>query len=146
MPILKTLLIIPLILGTFLTISEACHLEKGNMMLGHRHKSTNGFDAFGENVLASTATTSDCDDYVSFLEREFEFLAEEAAHGQGEHLIALAQFKGCSSQSYGRFNQAIMLRYESLFNGSSHDNPQLLSDKVDSMIAADDVLRANCIQ
>lgn len=146
MRILKIILLIPILSASLWISAQACHLEKDNWMAGHKHSSDNGIFAMTENLTATVSTTTNCDWYTLFLEKEYEFLAEEVAQGQGEHLIALAEFNGCSRESYGTFGKVLKKNHGALFDYSSHENHQLLSRRVNSLIVSDEYLSSQCNQ
>ena len=71
---------------------------------------------------ASTSGTAGCKDWDysqhqrnHYLKTQWTFLAEEAAQGKGEHLIALAQMMGCSGERQTSFMVLMRSHYSVLF-------------------------------
>ena len=78
----------------------ACHEEAsggdGNMwptLRGHNPTSRqSGFLTSFEGTTAFSSTSSSCDAYTSFLELNYDQIAENVAQGQGSYIDALTSF------------------------------------------------------
>jgi len=125
----------------------ACHQEINTPILGHRSKySSNMTTVHTEATSASTSTTSHCDTYTSFIRKGYQFIAEEAAQGQGEHLKVLAQTMGCPAESYPEFAAVLKTQYSTLFAPTPPETPQHFLQQVENVVADRPSLSKACLK
>jgi hypothetical protein len=121
----------------------ACHDDFGTK--GHHTWSKNsGVLQLTELTTISPSTTTWCELYTDFITNEYQYLAEQAAQGQGPHLVSLAQLMGCSSGGYATFAEKTHTYYASLFSSSEPPVPNLFREQLNQMIRSTPVLHQNC--
>ena len=101
----------------------ACHEEDmgGDLgivptLRGHEPSSrVNGLLVITESTTAAISTTTSCDEYTGYLEKNYDQIAENIARGDGIFLEALTFFYGCPRGSKDRFKQLFRENYSVLF-------------------------------
>lgn len=82
------------------------------------------------------------DDYTS---SNYEFLKEEGAQGQGEHLMVLAKLWGCTdTMATVHFASAIQNNYQRLFDKISHPIVDNFNFKLEQILKNEPFLKNNC--
>ena len=150
----KYFLILKLILVIFTIwneISMACH--EGAMggdggiwptLRGHNPSTrSNGLLVFTESSTALSSTTTSCDAYTSFLEKNYDQIAETIARGNGIFLGAIMSFYGCSEVSNDRLEKLLRKNFSKIFN-NRFKNPKLLGLRLESILKSDIEFRKNC--
>ena len=143
----KLFFLMILLIGGFGMEIFACHQgDLGATMKGHYHWSKNfGFTfRYTENSTIFTSITTHCDFYAQFIFHEYQYIAEEAAQGQGDRLMVLARLMGCSRESYPAFAAAIQMDYPSLFYQTSKVQPDLFLEKLKELVALTPTLEQTC--
>ena len=139
------------ILG-FATGSEillACHKEASGgeflpTLRGHNPKSRlSGFLTSFEGTTAFSFTSTKCDEYISFLELNFDKIAENAAQGHGSYLDALTSFWGCPLERKDRFQQLIRENFSELFE-NQEKNGAAFGRRLEIVINRDRIFRNQC--
>jgi len=124
----------------------ACHTEKNDSLSGHKTRySFNMTTVPTEATSASSSTTSHCNSYSNFVRDGYQFIAEEAAQGQGQHLKVLAQAMGCPTESYSEFAAALKTQYRDLFD-PTHPTPQYFLQQVENLVADRPSLSKACVK
>tara|TARA_Y100001970_G_scaffold291886_1_gene430842 strand:+ start:1180 stop:1650 length:471 start_codon:yes stop_codon:yes gene_type:complete len=101
----------------------ACHEESmggelgiGPTLKGHNPSTrVSGLLIFTEAITATTSTTTSCDAYVGYLEKNYDQIEENIAQGEGIFLDAITSFYGCVEESKERFKQLFRENYILLF-------------------------------
>ena len=128
----------------FLKVIIACH-EGDFLTLNKNHHKWGGGAGilqYTESSTISSFTSSSCDLYTAFLEKNFNSLQEETAQSSGFHLNALAIFWGCPKELFSTFNIQLNQNYSILFN--LYTGPQNFKIKVNNIIESNNLLNKNC--
>ena len=125
----------------------ACHQSINDPSLGHKSKfSSNMTTVSTERSFFSTSTTSHCEAYTNFIREGYQFIAEEAAQGQGQHLKVLAQTIGCPAESYPEFAAVLKTQYSVLFDPTHPKTPQYFFQQVENLVADQPSLSKACLK
>ena len=136
----------------FTTGSEylmACHEEASGgqfvpTLRGHNPKSRlSGFLMMFETTTAFSSTSSSCDAYTSFLELNYDQIAENVAQGHGSYLDALTSFWGCPLESKDRFQQLIRQHFSKLFQ-NQEKNGAALGRRLEIVLISDRIIPNQC--
>ena len=131
---------------TAASVASACHEGDFESVYKGHHKwgKSAGLFQFTENSTISVSTTSSCDIYTVFLDREYNFIQEQVAYGDGPHLDALAMITGSKPKVRSEFSQTLRLNYTNLF--SEPRNSHELRDGIEKLIKSNKVLKTSCIR
>ena len=143
----KLLILIVSLMVSFGVEVFACHKgDLGAYQEGHYQwsKNTGGISQVIEGTTVSIHITTDCDFYVQFISQEYDYIAEEAAQGQGEHLLVLAEWVGCPLAIRSKFSTTMQARYASLFAETSREQPDEFLKKLKEMVALTPTLKQTC--
>ena len=110
----KSSILVLILLVVFASKGWACHEEDTNLD-GHKPKTGIGIIVSTEIIVAFSSTTTSCDMYTAYLESNYDWIAENAAAGEGRHLEALVAYRGCSRDSLVQLKSAFKVRFESMF-------------------------------
>ena len=122
----------------------ACH-EEDTGLQGHKSKwSFNGISSATEASFALSSTTTLCDTYTGFLMRNYDQIAEEASKGEGDHLEALALYRGCSRKSFDSFKNTLKDHYDELFIESDSEGMAFLQ-RFENLMKQDPFLSLQCL-
>tara|TARA_B100000676_G_C17905687_1_gene747143 strand:- start:543 stop:1031 length:489 start_codon:yes stop_codon:yes gene_type:complete len=141
-----------LILLTFWNgISIACHEEAmggdGGLwptLRGHNPSTrSNGLLVFTESSTAVSSTTTSCDAYTSFLEKNYDQISETIARGNGIFISAIMSYYGCSEVSTGRLKKILQKNFSQIFDNPTK-NPKLLGLRFEYILKSDIEFRKNC--
>ena len=139
----------------FTTGSEylmACHEEAsgGNegiwpTLRGHSPTSRqSGLFVTVEGTSAAISTSTNCDAYTSFLELNYDQIAQNISQGHGPYLDALASLRGCSIDSKLFFRQVLHENFSELFE--NHElNGEALSRRLEIILNREPVLLDKCL-
>ncbi len=125
----------------------ACHIKDlGAHAEGHYKwsKNSGGFFRVTEGMTISASTSISCDFYAQFISREYDYIVEEAAQGQGAHLLVLAQWVGCPLASRSKFSTTMQARHASIFAETSREQPDEFLKKLKEMVALTPTLKQTC--
>ncbi len=137
---------------TFTTGSEylmACHEEASGSQFvptlrGHNPTSRqSGFLTSFEGTAAFLSTSTKCDVYTSFIELNYDQIAENAAQGHGPYLDALLSFGGCSINNKDRFQQLMRKHFSYLFE-NPENNGAALGHRLEIVLKHDRIFRNQC--
>ena len=141
------------ILGIILSseYTVACHEEAmggelgiGPTLKGHNPSTrVNGFLVITESTTAVSSTSTSCDAYTGFLDKNYYQIAENVAQGKGIFLDALRSFYGCPIESKNRLENYVRENYSELFQ--NHDkNGQALGNRLVSVLKRNKILFSDC--
>jgi len=137
---------------TFTNGSEylmACHEEASGSQFvptlrGHNPTSRqSGFLTSFEGTAAFLSTSTKCDVYTSFIELNFDQIAENAAQGHGPYLDALLSFRDCSINNKDRFQQLMREHFRYLFE-NPENNGAALGHRLEIVLKHDRIFRNQC--
>ena len=147
------ILIIITILGIILSseYTVACHEEAmggdGGIwptLRGHNPSTrSNGLLIFTESTTAVSSTTTSCDAYTGFLEKNYYQIAENVAQGEGIFLDALISFYGCPLESKNRIGNLVRVNYSELFQNHKK-NGHALGNRLVSVLKLDKRFFSEC--
>lgn len=128
----------------FLSKALACHMGDFESTAKGHHKwgEKVGFFQLTENTTITSATSTSCDIYTTFLENQYDFIQEQVAHGSGPHLDALVVIAGCDDQVRSEFSKILRSNYEKLFPDGK--NPQALRIGIEKLIVSNSILKLSC--
>ena len=140
---------------TFTTGSEylmACHEEAGGgdmgilpTLRGHSPKSRqSGIFVTLEGTSAGISTSTNCDAYTSFLELNYDQIAENISRGQGSYIDALASLRGCSKESKLLFRQVLHENFSELYEYQELNGADL-GRRLDIVLNHEPALKNDCI-
>ena len=138
------------LLASGATSAWACHEERPlqgyGSIAGHKPKFSLNYTTIWltEEPLATTAITTSCDWYTSFLYQKYDNVAENAAQGEGPYLNVIAAFQGCPTQWHPEFSLTLKARYSEIFDGTSRQSPQVLIERFQQVIESHPELRQAC--
>lgn len=142
----KTILFLVIILLSLnVPITWACH-QGGALGMASKNpfSSTIDYTFASTFVFASTSGTLGCEnwDFVRINQEEYigenwNYIAEDAAQGNGTYLAAFAQMMGCSGKSEIEFRSIIQTNYGSLFTQSylsDYERPHQFLGKIEELL------------
>ena len=108
----------------WIEISMACHEEamggEGGIwptLKGHNPSTrSNGLLVLTESTTAASSTTTSCDTYTSFLEKNYDLIAETIARGNGIFIDAIISYYGCSEENIQGIEKLFKRNYSQIFN------------------------------
>ena len=148
------ILLIITILGIILSsgYSMACHEEAmggelgiGPTLKGHNPSTrVNGFLVITESTTAVSSTSTSCDAYIGFLDKNYYQIAANVAKGDGIFLDALMSFYGCSTiESKNRLENYVQENYIEIFE--NHDkNGQALGNRLVTVLKRNKIFYRSC--
>jgi len=143
----KLLILIVILIVSFGMDVFACHeRDLGAHYEGHYKwsKNSGGLTQYTEVSTFSSLLSTSCDFYAQFISNQYDYIAEEAAQGQGEHLLVLAEWVGCPLASRSKFSTTMQARYASLFTETSREQPDEFFKKLKEMVALTPTLKQTC--
>ena len=126
----------------------ACHEEASSnnwpTLRGHNPASRqSGFLTSFEGTAAFLSTSTKCDEYTSFIELNYDQIAENAAQGHGPYLDALLSFRDCSINNKDRFQQLMRIHFSYLFE-NPENNGAALGHRLEIVLKHDRIFRNQC--
>ena len=126
----------------------ACHTESDDQIVGHQSRISINMITFStEWSSAHISTSTQCEWYANFIRDSYQFIAEEAAQGQGQYLKVLAQTMGCPAESHPEFATVLKTQYRVLFDPTHHPKtPQYFLQQVENLVADRPSLSKACLK
>ena len=137
----KSSILVLILLVVFASKGWACHEEDTNLD-GHKPKTGIGIIVSTEIIVAFSSTTTSCDMYTAYLESNYDWIAENAAAGEGRHLEALVAYRGCSRDSLATLQLAFKTKFEFMFPNSDPLGEQF-SQRFEQLIISEN-LKTEC--
>ena len=129
----------------------ACHegamggeLGIGPTLRGHKPSTrVNGLLVITESTTAATSTTTSCDAYTGYLEKNYDQIAENLAKGNGIFLDSLTSFYGCPPESKDRFKKLFREHYRNLFI-NQEKNGRALGLRIENVLKQEKRFTTEC--